>query len=194
MAVFLLSSPHNGMRVHVSLTMAFHLKNGPTWYAVSWNTTNPYARLLLITACPTKPSDASFVLLAPTKQDKPLSSPCLCVRTLVWGVTIHAELGSHAIPIVISIQRADTLFSHVHTLEACLLRGHCLSLHEHATVVVSSAQKQCSRGGRKKPGSHLDEGREKAAGRTTTTAALVRSHKPLLARKGSVFKSASARA
>ena len=90
----------------------------------------------------------------------------------MWGVTIHAELGSHAIPIVISIQRADTLFSHVHTLEACLLRGHCLSLNEHATDVVSSAQQQCSRGGRKEHGSHLDSRREKAASRNNTTVAL----------------------
>src|SRR3984893_18802986 len=44
-------------------------------YAASLNTTNPCARLPLSTACPTKPSDGSFVLLATTEQDKPLSSP-----------------------------------------------------------------------------------------------------------------------
>ena len=82
-AVFLPSFPHNGMRVHVSLTMASHRKNGPTWYAVSLNSTNPYARLPLITACPTKPSDGSFVLFATTEQDKPLSFLCLSLRTLV---------------------------------------------------------------------------------------------------------------
>ena len=79
---------------------------------------------------------------------------------------MHAELGSHAIPIVKSAQRAETFFSHVPTLEACLLLGHCLSLQEHATDAGSSTQKQCSRDGRKKPGSHLDGGRKKAAGRT----------------------------
>ena len=51
-------------------------------------------------------------------------------------------------------------------LEACLLRWHCLSLQEHATNAGSSAQKQYNRGGRKDHGSHLDEGREKAAGST----------------------------
>jgi hypothetical protein len=60
------SSPHNSMRVHVSLTMASHRKNGPTWYAASWKIMNLCARLPLIMACPTKPSDGSFVLLATT--------------------------------------------------------------------------------------------------------------------------------
>jgi hypothetical protein len=79
LAVFLPSSPHNSIRVHVSLTMASHWKNGRTWSAVSLNTTNPCARLPLITACPTKPSDVSFVLLATTEQDNPLSFPPACL-------------------------------------------------------------------------------------------------------------------
>ncbi len=62
MAIFLPSSPHNSMRVHVSLAMASPLKNGRMWSAVSLKTTNPCAKLPLITACPTKRSDASFVL------------------------------------------------------------------------------------------------------------------------------------
>jgi len=73
LAVFLLSSPHSSMRVHVSRTMASHRKHGRTSYGVSLNTTNPCARWPLLTACPTKPSDASFVRLASTEQDKPLS-------------------------------------------------------------------------------------------------------------------------
>jgi hypothetical protein len=73
LAVFLPSSSLNSMQVHVSLTMASHRKNGPTWCAASLNTTNPFAGLPLITACPTKPSDASFVLLVTTQLDKPLS-------------------------------------------------------------------------------------------------------------------------
>src|SRR5690348_9153556 len=83
LAVFLTSSPHSSLRVHVSRTQASHRKNGRTWYAVSWNSTNPCARLPVITACPTKPSDGSFVLLATTEQDKPFSSPWLSLRTLV---------------------------------------------------------------------------------------------------------------
>ena len=79
LAVSLPSSPHNSMRVHVSLTMASHRKNGPTWYAVSWNTTNPCTRLRLSMACLTKPSDGSYVLLATTEQDKLLSFLPACL-------------------------------------------------------------------------------------------------------------------
>jgi hypothetical protein len=64
------------------------------------------------------------------------------------------------------VQRVDTFFSHVATLEAYYLLGHCLTLQEHATDAGSSAQQQYSRGGRKKHRSHLDGGRNKAAGRT----------------------------
>ncbi len=81
---------------------------------------------------------------------------------------MHTELGSQAIPLVMSVERADTFFSHVPMLEACLLLRHCLSLQEHATDAWSLAQKQYNRGGRKKHGSHLDGGQEKAAGRTNS--------------------------
>ena len=72
------TSPHTSLRVHVSLTMASHRKNGRTWYAVSVNTTNPCARLPPITAYPTKPSGVSFEPLATAEQDKLLSFPSAC--------------------------------------------------------------------------------------------------------------------
>ena len=97
-------------------------------YAVSWNSTNPCARLPLIMGCPTKPPDASFVLLTTTERYKPLSFPYLSLRTLVWGVIIHNGIDSQYIPIVMPVQRADMFFSHVQTLEDCLLLGHCHSL------------------------------------------------------------------
>ena len=78
LAVFLLPSPHNSMRVHVSLTTASPLKNGRMWSAASLKTMNPCARLPLSTVCPTKPSDGSFVLLATIEQDKPLLFPPAC--------------------------------------------------------------------------------------------------------------------
>jgi len=42
------------------------------WRAVSLRTTNPFVRLLLITAYPTKPSGVFFVLPARRKQDRRL--------------------------------------------------------------------------------------------------------------------------
>ena len=93
LAVFLLSSPHNNMRVHVSLTIVSHRKHGQMWYAASVNTTNPCARLPLSTACPTKLSDVSFVLLATTEQDNPLSSP-LPVPGAVSGEVETRQHGS----------------------------------------------------------------------------------------------------
>jgi hypothetical protein len=68
----------------------------------------------------------------------------------------------------------DTFFSHVHPLQACISRTfpclllvHCLPMQGYATDARLPIQKQCSRGGRKEQGSHLDGGREKAASRNT---------------------------
>src|ERR1700738_1865889 len=72
LAAFPLSYPHSNIQVHVSLTIPFHLKNGRMWCAVSVSTTNPSARLPLLTGCPTKRSGVSFVLLATTEQDRRL--------------------------------------------------------------------------------------------------------------------------
>ena len=78
LAVFLLSSPHNSIQAHVSLNTASPVKNGRMLSAVSLKTMNPCAKLPLITACPTKRSDASFVLLATTKQDRGLLPSPAC--------------------------------------------------------------------------------------------------------------------
>ena len=51
----------------------------------------------------------------------------------------------------------------------CLFLTHCLPEQEQDSDAGPPAQKQCSRGGRKEHGSHLDKGWEKA---TTTTVAL----------------------
>ena len=154
--------------------MASHRKNGRTWCAVSLNTTNPCAGLPLSTACPTKPSDGSFVLLATTEQDKPLTFPPppvfedACVRYDSHAVTLFTTC-SYGIFI-----EPDTFFSQVHTFQACLSRTfpclllmHCLSLQGYATDARPPLQNHCSRGGRNESGSHLDKGREKAASRNT---------------------------
>src|SRR5215471_19319732 len=93
---------------------------------------NPCAGLPLITACPTKPSDVSFVLLATTEQDKLLSSLLrvfedACVRC-----------GSHAITLFTTSscgvsREPDTFFGQVHTFQTCLLLANCLSLQGNAT-------------------------------------------------------------
>src|SRR5215472_2008473 len=63
--------------------------------------------------------------------------------------------------------KPDTFFSHVHAFQTCLFLLRCLFLQEHATDAGPQVQEECSRGGRKEHGSHLDTGRAKAAGRTT---------------------------
>ncbi len=94
--------------------MASHRKNSRTWYAASVNTTNHCARLPLSMACPTKPSDVSFVLFATLEQDKPLSFPLpvfedTCVRCDSHAVTLFTTC-SYGVCI-----EPDTFFSHVHT-------------------------------------------------------------------------------
>jgi hypothetical protein len=66
----------------------------------------------------------------------------------------------------------DTIFSQIHPFQTCLSRTFpCLllvqdlSLQEHATDAGPPVQEECSRGGQKEHGSHLDRGREKAASR-----------------------------
>ena len=122
LAVFHLSSPHNSMRVHVSLNTASHRKNGPTWYGASVRITTPCARLPLSTACPTKPSDGSFVHLATTERDKPLSSPLpvfedACVRCDTDALTLITTCSSG-----VCIE-PDTFLSQVYTFQTCLSRS-----------------------------------------------------------------------
>ena len=149
--------------------MAFHRKHGPTWSVVSVNTTHPCARLRLIMACPTKPSDASFVLLATREQDKPCSFPPVLGDTYV-RCDSHAGTLFTTCSYGVCIE-PGTFFSHVHTLQACLSRTFpCLLLMHglsagYAIDARQPVQKQCSRGGRKEHGSHLDRGREKVANR-----------------------------
>lgn len=171
LAVFLPSSPHNSMRVLVSLSMASQRKNGPTWYAVSLNTTNPCARLPLITACPMKPSDGSFELLANTEQDKLLSSLLPVYEDACVRCDTHAVILFTTSSYGVSIE-PDTFFSQVHTFQTrisrsfpCLLLIHCLSMQGYATDARAPIRKQCSRGGQKEHGSHLDREREKTASR-----------------------------
>ena len=118
LAAFLPCSPHTSTRVHKSLTIASHSKNDQTLCAVSLSTTTPCARWSLITVCPMKSLDGSFVLLATTEQDKPLSSPLpvfedACLRCDSHTVTLFTTCFYG-----VSIE-FDTVFSRVHTFQAC---------------------------------------------------------------------------
>jgi hypothetical protein len=83
------------------------------------------------------------------------------------------ELCSRPVPQSCPFREPDQFFSQFYTFQArhwrtlpCLFLTHCLALQEQAFDAGPSAQKQCSSGGWKEHGSHLDGGRAKAAGRT----------------------------
>jgi hypothetical protein len=98
------------------------------WYAVSLSTTHPCARGPLLTACPTKPSDASFVLLATIEQDKPPLFPLPVFEDACVRCDTHAVTLCTACFYGVCIE-PDTFFSHVHPLQACLSRSFpCLLL------------------------------------------------------------------
>ena len=84
---------------------------------------------------------------------------------------MHTEIGSHPVPIVMSVQKADTFFSHIlHCRLASraptLARALSLSAG-NATDARARVQKLYSRGGQNAHGSHLDKEREKTASRYT---------------------------
>ena len=143
--------------------MASHRKNGQTWYAASLKTTNPCARLPLSTACPTKPLDVSFVLLATTEQDKPLSSPLPVFEDASVRCDSQAVTQFTTCSYVVCIE-PHTFFSHAHTPQICLFLVHCLSLRRNVPQMLGNTYRQsvAEQGGRNTGHTWTGDGKKSA--------------------------------